>query len=142
MKLQQRIPALEGKTVIFFDGVCDLCNATVQFIIRHDKQKRFHFASLQSAIGQQVLQDLPSELRNIDSILLYTNHEVYLESGAAIRIIAMLRGVWNVTQALLVIPAGIRNFFYRIIARNRYSWFGRRDECMVPTPELRSRFLN
>ncbi|WP_276133356.1 thiol-disulfide oxidoreductase DCC family protein [Polluticoccus soli] len=142
MKLQHRIPGLEGKTVIFFDGVCDLCNGMVQFVIKRDKDKRFHFASLQSETGRRVLQALPPELKGIDSILLYTNEEVYVESTAAIKIAAMLQGLWASTNALMIIPAGIRNIFYRLIARNRYRWFGKRDLCMVPTPELKARFLD
>lgn len=142
MRLQKHIPELEGKTVIFFDGVCDLCNGMVQFVIRRDRNKRFHFASLQSETGQRVLQALPPELKNIDSILLYANEEVYAESAAAIKITAMLQGAWRSTKTLLIIPSGVRNFFYRVIARNRYRWFGKSDQCMVPTPELKSRFLD
>ncbi|MCD6062371.1 MAG: thiol-disulfide oxidoreductase family protein [Flavipsychrobacter sp.] len=141
MRLQQHIPELEGKTVIFFDGVCNLCSGFVQFIIRRDKDRHFHFASLQSETGQRVLQALPQELKEIDSILLYDDHEVFVESTAVLKISSRLAGLWSAASSFLIIPARIRNFAYRTVARNRYDWFGKQEECMVPTPELQSRFL-
>lgn len=142
MKLQQNIPALEGKTVIFFDGLCNLCSGVVQFIIKRDKTNKFMFASLQSAIGRELLDNLNITGLSPDSIILYNNERIYTESSAVLKILGALPGMWRILPLLQVIPAFIRNPIYRMVARNRYRWFGKRGECMVPTPALKQKFMN
>lgn len=126
--------------VVLFDGVCNLCNRSVQFIIKRDKQAMFRFASLQSAAGQKILQELHLPHDHFNSFTLYHEGKIYTRSDAALRVLAQLKG-WKWTSALGIIPGFIRNAVYNLIARNRYRWFGKKDECMIPTPELRSRFL-
>lgn len=126
--------------VILFDGVCNLCNNSIQFIIRRDPKARFRFAPLQSAAAESLLQSagagpLP------DSIVLVQDGRVYTQSGAVLRVARGLRGLWPLAYAFIVIPRPLRDWVYRLIARNRYRWFGKRDSCMMPTPELRTRFL-
>ncbi len=125
--------------IIFFDGVCTLCDFAVTFVIDHDPARRFRFAALQSAAGQQLLADHPELLRQ-DTIILLEAGQVYTRSEAALRIARHLRG-WQWAWAFRVIPHVLRDGVYKFIARNRYRWFGKRDSCRIPTPELRSLFL-
>jgi predicted DCC family thiol-disulfide oxidoreductase YuxK len=128
-------------SVILFDGVCNLCNASVQFIIKHDPQAQYQFASLQSNTGQRMLHDYGINPRD-ESVILVENGHAYMHSSAALRIARRLSGGWSVVYAFIVVPRFIRDAMYRFIARNRYRWFGRRDACMIPTPALRRRFLD
>lgn len=125
--------------IVFFDGVCNLCNGTVNFIIDRDPEGYFQFAPLQSDVAQQHLHGSPEQ--DPDSIVLLENGKTYRRSSAALRIARRLSGPWSLLALSLVIPRPIRDAVYRWIAQNRYDWFGRRDECRVPTPELKSRFL-
>ncbi|MBM7691185.1 putative DCC family thiol-disulfide oxidoreductase YuxK [Peribacillus deserti] len=127
-------------SIILFDGVCNLCNSAVQFIVKRDKQGHFSFASLQSDIGRQLIEKF-HVAEEIDSIILLENNRAYIYSDAALRIASSLEGGFRAAKVLLIIPRPVRDFFYKIIARNRYKWFGRRNECMLPTKELKSRFL-
>ena len=128
--------------IILFDGVCNLCNSSVLFVIKRDKQKQFRFASLQEKTGESLLKkfDLPSDTFN--SFVLIENEKVYTRSTAALRIARRLHGGWNLLYGFMIVPRFIRDAVYNIIARNRYKWFGKRDECMIPTPELIERFLD
>ena len=128
--------------IILFDGVCNLCNAAVQFVIRHDKKKRFVFASLQSETGCRLLSEHGLPPGNLGSFILIEHNIVYSRSSAALRVAKKLNGIWPVLFVFIMIPPFIRNGIYDFIARNRYRWFGKKDECMVPNPELRARFLN
>ena len=128
-------------SVILFDGVCNLCNASVQFIIKHDPQVQFRFASLQSETGQRMRLDHGIDPRN-DSIILVENDHAYTHSSAALRVARRLSGGWSVFYAFIVVPRFIRDVVYRFIAHNRYRWFGKQDVCMIPTPTLRKRFLD
>ena len=132
---------IEQHPVILFDGVCNLCNSSVQFIINHDKQSKFRFASLQSETGKQLLTkfDLPTE--NLYSVLLVTGEKFYDRSRAALEIAKRLSGLWPMMYIFIIVPSPIRNFIYDYISKNRYRWFGVRNECMIPTPELKSRFV-
>jgi predicted DCC family thiol-disulfide oxidoreductase YuxK len=123
--------------VILFDGVCNLCNGFVVWVIRRDPRAVFRFASLQSEAGRAVLagREMP------DSIVLADERGLHSRSGAVLRIAARLRFPWPAAAAFLLIPAPIRDAIYSWVARNRYRWFGKREECMIPTPELRARFL-
>jgi len=130
------------RLIILFDGVCNLCNRGVQFIIKKDKKKKFLFASLQGKTGQELLKkiELPSSVFN--SFILIDGDKIYTRSTAALRIAKQLPGGWKFFYGFMIIPGFIRNAVYNWIARNRYKWFGERDECMIPTPELKERFLD
>ncbi|XOV91405.1 MAG: thiol-disulfide oxidoreductase DCC family protein [Bacteroidota bacterium] len=125
--------------VILFDGVCNLCNASVNFIIKRDPGAKFRFASLQSELGARLTD---SESSNLDTLILVKDKHLYRESGAALRIARELKGGWKLLYLFMIIPAFIRDGVYRWVARNRYKWFGKRAQCMIPTPELKSRFLD
>lgn len=129
--------------VVLFDGVCNLCNASVQFILDRDPQARFRFASLQSDAAKRLLSTRGLALPEGDpeSVMLVEGDRVYSHSDAALRIARGLRGVWKALVAFLIVPRFIRDAVYRFIARNRYRWFGRTEECRIPTPALRARFL-
>ncbi len=129
------------KSIVLFDDQCNLCTASVQFIIRRDKQNRFRFASLQSAAGEALLRLYNVPSTPTDTVVLIHNGKAYTESEAALYIARYLSGWWPVLYACIVVPAFIRNAFYRFIARNRYRWFGKRRECWLPDETLRSRFL-
>lgn len=126
--------------ILFFDGKCNLCNKTVQFIIRHDNKRLFHFAPLQSVAGQKVLDHFNG--RTPDSVILYYNNTYYIKSRAALQVFKFLGGFWRLLYIGIIIPPFIRDGMYNVIARNRYKWFGKRAECMVPTPDLASRFMS
>jgi len=128
--------------IILFDGVCNLCNGFVQFVLKRDKGKIFQFASLQSTygIGLSNYFHLPTTL--LQTIVLYDGQRILTESDAVIKIASSLNGLWKCTVVLLIIPRFIRNPIYRVIARNRYELFGKRDQCMIPTEDMRGRFVD
>lgn len=128
--------------VIFFDGVCNLCTGSVQFIIKHDPKQYFRFASLQSELGQQFLQQNGLSADTFDSFIVWENGKYYTESTAALRVARKLSGLWPALYAFILLPAFIRNSVYRLIARNRYRWFGKKEACWIPTAELNSLFLS
>jgi predicted DCC family thiol-disulfide oxidoreductase YuxK len=128
--------------VILFDGVCNLCNSAVQFVIRHDKNKVFRFASLQSEAGQSMLAKYDLPANDFNSFVLVQNDRAYTSSTAALLTAKQLSGPVKLLYGFIIIPAFIRNAVYRLIANNRYRWFGKKESCMIPTPDLRSRFLN
>lgn len=130
------------KTILLFDGTCNLCNRTVKFIIKRDKNAKVKFASLQSEQGKQIMQEFNIPAEYIDSIILVENKKVYYKSTAALRLSKKMDGLWPLCYTFIIIPAYIRNFVYEIIARNRIKWFGKADTCWVMTPELKNRFLN
>ncbi|MDR6844240.1 thiol-disulfide oxidoreductase DCC family protein [Flavobacterium granuli] len=130
------------KKIILFDGVCNLCNSAVQFVIEHDKNDVFRFVALQSELGQEILNHIGINSVNIDSIVLYEpGVAYYYKSSAAIQISENLDGFWHFGTFFKIIPAGIRNLLYDYIAKNRYRWYGKKESCMVPTPELKMKFL-
>lgn len=133
----------DERPVLYFDGVCNLCNRSVQFVIRHDKKGRFLFAPLQSAAGAEIQQKLESLNggRVPDSLVLSWKGELRTESDAALHTARLLGFPWNLASLLLLVPRFLRDPLYRWVARNRYRWFGRQDACMMPTPELKARFL-
>lgn len=132
------------KTLVLFDGVCNLCNGTVRFILRHDRAERFLFAAQQSEVGQRILAEhgvsTPQALA--DSVVVLEGQRVYLESDAALHILCRLGGVWRLLGILRWVPKPWRDRVYRWVARHRYRLFGRRESCLVPTPALRRRFLD
>lgn len=127
--------------IILFDGVCNLCNGFVQFVIRQDRDQRFRFASLQSDQARELLQNQPGAAQALDSVVLIENGRYYRQSTAALRILRRLGGAWPLLYGLIVVPAFVRDRVYAWIASHRYRWFGQRDACMLPTPELKARFL-
>ncbi|MBC6400026.1 MAG: thiol-disulfide oxidoreductase DCC family protein [Ekhidna sp.] len=130
------------KPIIFFDGVCNLCNASVQFIIKRDKQGKFLFSSLQSTEAQRSLPSELVEFNNYQSLVLKKGEDIKTKSSAALTISRHLSGLWPALYFFMIIPKFLRDFIYDIIASNRYKWFGRKDECMIPSPEFKTRFIN
>lgn len=131
-----------NKKIILFDGVCNLCNSAVQFVIKHDGKDVFRFVALQSELGQQILKHIGVNPVNIDSIVLYEpGVAYYYKSSAAIQIARSLGGFWHFGTVFKVIPTGIRNLLYDYIAKNRYKWYGKKESCMIPTLELKIKFL-
>jgi predicted DCC family thiol-disulfide oxidoreductase YuxK len=126
--------------IILFDGICNFCNDSVNFIIRHDPAKKFRFASLQSAAGQSLLHSakLP---RNLHTIILLEEDQWYDQSTAILRICKELTGFWKVGYLFIVVPKSVRNLVYRRVANNRYKLFGKRASCMIPTKEVKERFI-
>ncbi len=130
------------KKIILFDGVCNLCNRAVQFVIKRDKNDVFRFAPLQSEIGAQLIKERSIDITRIDSIILIEpSIAFYVKSDAALEIGRSLGGIWKLLGIFDWIPRVFRDGIYDLIARNRYRWFGRKDTCMVPTPELKQKFL-
>lgn len=131
------------KKLILFDGVCNLCNSSVQYVIQHDKNNVFLFAALQSDTGLEIIKTYNIDTSKTDSILLYTpEHGVVSKSTAALKIASQLGFPLNILVVFLVVPPFIRNWVYNYIAKNRYKWFGKKESCWIPTPELKSKFLN
>ncbi len=132
-----------SKQIILFDGVCNLCNGAVQFIIKRDKKDVFRYAALQSDLGKQLMSERNIDASQIDSIILIDpGVAFYIKSDAALEIGKQLSGYGVISSVLLWIPSSIRNIVYDFIARNRYKWYGKKEECMIPTPELKAKFLS
>ena len=131
-----------SNSVILFDGVCNLCNHSVQFIIKRDKKNQLLFASLQGKTGQEILKKFNLPANDFNSFILLEGDKIYARSTAALRIAKKLGGGWKLLYGFMIIPRFIRDAVYNLIAKNRYKWFGKRDECMIPTPELKERFLD
>lgn len=132
----------ENKKIILFDGVCNLCDASVQFIIKHDKNDVFRFAAIQSETGQEIINYLKIDTRLTDSIILYEpNIAYYIKAEAALHIAKDLKSWHRFLFYFNFIPNGIKNLVYDFIAKNRYKWYGKKTACMIPTPELKAKFL-
>jgi predicted DCC family thiol-disulfide oxidoreductase YuxK len=127
--------------IILFDGVCNLCNSSVQFIINRDPYGHFKFASLQSDIGQTLLRERGYKTE-INSFILIEDHKVYKKSTAALRVCMKLSGMWRILTVFRVIPPVLRDCLYDLIAKNRYKWFGKKESCMLPSAEMKQRFLD
>lgn len=132
---------MDNKNIILFDGVCNLCNGAVKFIIKNDTKNKFQFASLQSKIGQELLEKHHLSTINLDSFVLISDEKHFTRSTAALKVCQKLGKFWQLLYVFIVVPAFIRNFFYDYIAKNRYRWFGKNDACMMPTKAIKSRFL-
>lgn len=132
----------KNKQLILFDGVCNLCNSSIQYVIKHDKKNLFMFAPLQSETGKYIIKAYKIDIEKTDSILLYSNENgLSSKSTAAIKVARHLGFPRNVMSVFFIIPAFIRNWVYDYIAKNRYKWYGKQEACMIPTPELKSKFL-
>ena len=130
-----------GGSVLLFDGVCNLCNGAVQFIIKRDPHARIRFAALQSDAAKNLLRSINAAESQPDSMILLENGRVHTRSTAALRIAKSLRFPWPIMYVFVIVPRPLRNWMYDFIAARRYRWFGKRETCMLPTPELQSRFL-
>ena len=131
------------KKIILFDCVCNLCNDSVIKVIKHDKKNIFLFTALQSDAGQKILKEIGIDTAEMDSVILYIpNKAYYKKSSAALRIMNEFGSSWKLTQVFRILPAAFNDFFYDIISRNRYKWFGKKESCMIPTPELEAKFLD
>jgi predicted DCC family thiol-disulfide oxidoreductase YuxK len=133
--------AQKGSPIILFDGVCNLCNGFVQFVIRYDKKGNFRFASLQSDYAASLPGLEEGVVSELSTVVLQDGDRYYFKSTAALRIARMLGFPFSLAYVFIILPVPLRDAIYDWVARNRYAWFGKRDECWLPTPELKSRFL-
>ena len=133
----------KGKNLILFDGVCNLCNNSVQYVIKHDKKNLFMFAPLQSKVGISIIKEFNINTNKLDSILLFNpeSNIINHKSTAALRVASRLGFPTNILSVFLIVPVFMRNWVYDFIAKNRYKWYGKKDACMIPTPELKNKFL-
>lgn len=128
--------------VILFDGVCNLCSSIVQFVIERDRNDAFRFASLQSDFGRSVLKKFNLPADSFNSFILYNAGKVYTKSGGALQVAKQLSGAWPLLYIFIILPSIIRDGVYNIIAGNRYKWFGKKEACWIPSPELKIKFLD
>ena len=132
----------KDKKIILFDGVCNFCNDAVLKIIKYDRNHIFLFTSLQSDIGKEITTYLGIDTEKVDSIVLYEPSISYdIKSTAALKIMNDFGGLWKITQLFYIFPEPLRNIIYDFIAKNRYKWFGKKEECMIPTKEVREKFI-
>lgn len=132
----------KDKKIILFDGFCNLCNSSVLKVIKLDKKNNFVFTSLQSNLGKKITEQIQIDTSKIDSIIYYEPGVSYeIKSSAALKIMNDFGGLWKLTKIFWLFPEGFRNVFYDFIAKNRYKWYGKKESCMIPTPELKSKFL-
>ena len=130
------------KKILLFDGVCNLCNSSVQYVIKKDKKDEFRFVALQSELGQEIVKHIGIADKNIDSIVLYLpGIAYYYKSSAVIEISKSLQGFFNYGMLFRLLPTFLRDSVYDYIAKNRYKWYGKQESCMIPTPELKAKFL-
>ena len=127
--------------LILFDGICNFCNSAVNFVIKKDKGAVIHFAPLQSPKGRLYLKQYNYPVNNLNSFVFIENNKVYTKSTAALKVCRHLKGGWPLCYGFIIVPKFIRDGIYSWVAKNRYKWFGVRQECMMPTPEVRSRFV-
>jgi len=133
----------KDKKIVLFDGVCNLCNSAVTFIIEHDKKDVFRFVSLQSEIGRKLVEERGMDPEELDSIVLIDPGVAYYrKSTAALEISRELSGGYSLLKNFLFIPESLRDGIYNFVANNRYKWYGKKESCMIPTPELKSKFLD
>jgi predicted DCC family thiol-disulfide oxidoreductase YuxK len=135
------IGPLSDTPLILYDGVCNLCTGTVLFVIRRDPRRRFKFASMQSPLGQRLLKEADLPLSPLKTFVLVEEGGFYTRSTAALRVARGLKRPWPLLSLLVAVPRPIRDAVYDLVVRNRYRLFGKRESCMVPTPEIRDRFL-
>ena len=137
----KQLPA--DKQLILFDGVCNLCNSSINYVIKHDKHDLFMFAPLQSEAGNKIIQKYNLDTSQTDSILLYSEEKgLKIKSSAALAIASKLGFPRNMLTVFYMVPPFIRNWVYDYVAKNRYQWYGKKEACMIPTPELQAKFLN
>lgn len=132
---------MTNHSIILFDGVCNFCNNAVNFTIKRDKQNLIRFAALQSEAGRKLVQQYGLPAEDMRSFLFIENGKVYNRSAAALKVCRYLKGLWPLCFGLMIVPPFIRNGIYDWIAKNRYKWFGQREECMIPTADIKAKFL-
>ncbi|MEO9143998.1 MAG: DCC1-like thiol-disulfide oxidoreductase family protein [Ginsengibacter sp.] len=133
---------MDDHPVILFDGVCNFCNSTINFVIKKDKKAVLRFATLQSDIADKLLAGNHTEKMDLSSFVFIEKDKIYTRSKAALRVCRYMKGLWPLMYGFIIVPPFIRDGIYNWVARNRYQWFGKKEVCMVPAPEIRSRFLN
>jgi predicted DCC family thiol-disulfide oxidoreductase YuxK len=133
---------VNNNRIILFDGICNLCNASVNFIIKNDKKNRFVFASLQSDVAKEILLQFSEKKLNLNTLIYFENGVLFEKSTAVLKIAKQLRFPWPIFYVFIIIPAFLRDNIYTFIAKNRYKWFGKKATCMIPAPELKSKFLD
>ena len=132
----------QDKKIILFDGVCNLCDSSVQYVIKNNKKDLFRFVSLQSELGQKILKHIGINPIHTDSIVLYEpGISYYYKSTAALHIAKGLSGIFTLATIFSILPTGLRDFIYDYVARNRYKWYGKKEACMIPTSKLKAKFL-
>ena len=134
-------PGADPNPIILFDGVCNFCNRSVNFVIKHDRRGYFRFAPLQTSKGGEIARRHGIDPEQLDTFVLVENGRAYRKSGGALRVARRLGGPYALAYGLIGVPPFMRDLFYDWFARRRYRWFGKRDECMVPSPEVRERFV-
>ncbi len=141
MDANELLKLSEGHPIVLFDGLCNLCDGFVQFVMKRDKAEAFRFAPLQSEAGRTLLHHFNLDENAMDTVILIENSAMHTKSTAALRTVRNIGGVWGLAYVFIILPKFIRNRVYDFIAKNRYRWFGKKDACMIPTPEVRARFL-
>ena len=132
----------KDKKIILFDGICNLCNSAVQFVIKRDKKDVFRFVPLQSELGQKITAHIGIDHKHIDSFILYEPGKAYYyKASAAFETAKEFGGIYSLLRIFSIFPSFITNFVYDYVAKHRYQWYGKKESCMVPTPELRTKFL-
>jgi len=132
---------LKHKTILLFDGYCNLCNSSVQFVFKHEKKEELYFTSLQSDTGIEILKHYDIDVNKVDSLVLIEHNKAYIKSSAALRATKYLKGLYPLLFSFIIVPVFIRNFVYDFIARNRYKWYGKSNTCMIPDKQVSHRFL-
>ena len=127
--------------ILLFDGVCNFCDNTVQFVIRKNKSENIHFAALQSSFGKEQIKKAGLPTNELKSLIFIENNQIYTRSTGALKLARHLDSLWKIAYIFIIIPKPIRDFFYNLFAKNRYKWFGEKDACMIPSKEVRSRFI-
>ena len=139
---RKQLKAQQQQAVLLYDGLCCLCNRTVHFLLRIDHRSVLHFAALQSNTAKSLLEQVDHSLPLPDGVVLIHNGKIYTESDAALKSLQLIGGIWKLLAMLRFIPNFIRKPIYRIVARNRYKWFGKYDTCPLPKPEWKQRFFD
>ncbi len=132
---------MKEQPIILFDGVCNFCNSAVNFVIKKDAKATIQFAALQSGAGQKLVQQYHLPANDLQSFIFIKNGKAYSRSTGALKVCRHLKGLWPLCYGFMIVPKFIRDGIYNLIAKNRYKWFGIRQECMLPTPEIKARFL-
>lgn len=136
------MPGETEKKIVLFDGVCNLCSSSVQFILKRDKKDQFLFGSLQGNYGQQILKQYNLPTDTFNSFMLLEGNKLYTRSSGALRMLKYIGGGWSLLYIFIIVPKFIRDAVYNLIAANRYKWFGKMNECWLPRPEWKTKFLD
>ena len=142
MAIRPSAEEFRDQRIVFFDGVCNLCQRSVQFILTHDPKAIFSFASLQGEVAKKILSSHQLDAGKMNSLVLLENGHVYIRSTAALRVAKQLSGIWTILYVFIIVPPFIRDAVYDWIARNRYRWFGKQETCWLPRTEWKDRFLD